>query len=126
MYRVAYMIMRSCKAVTLVLMGLLSLASLRAIADPVQPNPLYRSLESGKAAHDAGVFRGVVDDVDYAGATITIKTHGRNLVIAVVPSTAIYQGTQYGTFSDVHRGQSVEIAAYEVDGRLVAQTIRLR
>ncbi|MEO9264685.1 MAG: hypothetical protein ABI282_11370 [Candidatus Baltobacteraceae bacterium] len=119
--------MPSLKAFALVSLGLFAVAPSCALADPGTPNPVYRSFESGKTAHDAGVIRGVIADVDYSGGMLMIKSHGHELVaVAVVPSTAIYQGKQYETFSDLHRGQSVEISAYEVDGRLVAQTIRLK
>lgn len=126
-YRVLSNDMSSVKFFAAVLTGLVALSPLCAWADPGSPNPVYRSLESGKAAHDAGVVRGVIADVDYSGGMLTIKTRGHDVVsVAVVPSTAIYQRAQYGTFSDLHRGQTVEISVYEVDGRLVAQTIRLK
>lgn len=119
--------MPSLHVTALVLLGLFAVSPSSALADPGQPYPVYRSLESGKAAHNAGVVRGIIENVDYSGGMVTIRTRGHELVsIAVVPSTAIYQRDQYGTFSDLRHGQSVEISMYEVDGRLVAQSIRVK
>lgn len=119
--------MPSLHAAALALLGLFALSPSAALADPPQPYPVYRSLESGKAAHNAGMVRGTVENVDYSGGMVTIRTRGHEIVsVAVVPSTAIYQGGQYGTFSDLRRGQLVEISMYEVDGRLIAQSIRVK
>ena len=87
---------------------------------PPSPN-LYQSLESSRS-HAAGVIRGKIDAVDYSGGAVVVN--GRR--IAVVPSTTIYNGNDYAALSDLRRGQKVEIAVYEVDGKLVAQSIRLK
>ncbi|MDQ2866018.1 MAG: hypothetical protein M3R51_07300 [Candidatus Eremiobacteraeota bacterium] len=111
---------------SLLLIALMAAVPSFTLAGPA-PNPVYRSLESGKTAHDAGVVRGVIESVDYSGGMISLRARSRDIIaIAVIPSTAIYRRKQYGTFSDLRRGQSVEISVYEVDGRLVAQTIRLK
>jgi len=115
------------KLAALVVLGSLIAAPFSASADQVEPpNPVYRSLDSGKTVHDAGVVRGVIDSVDYSVGMLVVKTqHGRE-VITVVPTTAIYQGDQYATLGDLRRGQSVTVSVYEVGGRLVAQMIRLK
>ncbi len=97
-----------------------------ALADPVAvPNPVYRSLESGKTTHDAGVLHGVVQSVDYSSGTIVLKNQRGTQEVTLTPSTAIYEGDQYATLSDLRRGQNVTASVYEVGGRLVAQMIRI-
>ncbi len=90
------------------------------------PTPnVYRALESGRAAHPAAEIRGRIDGIDYPGGTFAVRTNGSTRIIAVTPSTTIYQHGGYATFADLRRGQSVVVAVYEVGGRLVAQSIRL-
>lgn len=109
----------------LVCMGLLAgLGSARAQAQTPTPN-VYRALDSGRAAHPAAAIRGRIESVDYPGGTIAVRAGGSTRVIAVTPSTTIYQRGGYATFADLRRGQSVDVTAYEVGGRLVAQTIRI-
>ncbi len=114
-------------ALFLLLAGL-NAGPLFAQADPVDvpvPNQVYRSLESGKASHDAGTIHGVIDSIDYSSGTLVVKTKsGDRQIIAVVPSTAIYRGSEYATLGDLRRGQTVDVSVYEVGGRLVAQMIR--
>ena len=94
------------------------------LADP--PVNVYNSFEAGKSAHDAGMVKGEVESVDYSSGTIVVRTgHGR-AEVAVLPSTTIYKGDQYATLADIHRGLSVAISVSDVDGRLVAQIIRLK
>ena len=90
------------------------------LADPPPTPNVYQSLESSKS-HAAGVIRGAIDSVDYSGGAIFVG--GRR--IAVGPSTTIYNGNDYAALSDLRRGQRVEVAVYEIDGKLVAQSIRL-
>ena len=119
--------MSSFSSAALILVCLATALPSAALGDPPVSNPVYRSLESGKAAHDAGIVRGVLEQVDYSGGLIYVRTHGREIVVvAIVPSTGIYEGRQYATFSDLRPGRPVEMSIYEVDGRLVAQTIRLK
>lgn len=98
----------------------------RALADP-SPTPanVYRSLDS-KSARDAGVIRGTIDSVDYASGSVVVRGQHGLQTVNLTPSTTIYHGSQYATFSDLRRGQSVEIDVYEVSGHLVAQSIRMK
>jgi hypothetical protein len=90
------------------------------------PTPnVYRALESGRAARPAAEIRGRIDAVDYPGGTFAVRANGSTRIIAVTPSTTIYQRGGYATFADLRRGQSVDVSVYEVGGRLVAQTIRI-
>ncbi len=109
-----------------------ALAALTAVplvapADPPPyPNHVYRSLESGKAAHDAGVIHGKIESIDYSSGTLVVRSHGGQIVVAVVPSTAIYRGGEFASVGDLRRGENVEISVFEVGGGLVAQMIRLK
>ena len=120
--------MRKFAALFLTIAGLNAFA-LAAKADPVDvpmPNQVYRSLESGKATHDAGTIHGVIESVDYSSGTLVVKTKGEPQIVAVVPNTAIYRGNEYATLGDLRRGQTVDVSVYEVGGRLVAQMIRYK
>ncbi len=108
------------------LASVLAMSFARAAADPASPSPnVYRSLES-HAPRDAGVVQGTIESVDYSGQSIRVRGPHGTMSVAVVPSTTIYRGREYAAFSDLRGGQVVEIALYEVGGRLVAQSIRLK
>jgi hypothetical protein len=90
------------------------------------PTPnVYRALESGGSARPAAEIRGRIDSIDYPGGTFAVRANGSMRIIAVTPSTTIYQRGGYATFSDLRRGQNVDVSVYEVGGRLIAQTIRI-
>ncbi len=106
--------------------GILAVLPLHAWADTASPSPnLYRSLEA-HAPRNAGIIQGRIEAVDYSGGSIRVRGPHGVQTIAVVPSTTIYNGGGYATLSDLRSGQLVEIAAYEVGDRLVAQSIRLK
>ena len=106
--------------------SILAVLPVCAWSDTASPSPnLYRSLES-HAPRNAGIIQGRILAVDYSSGSIRIRGPHGIQVVAVVPSTTIYNGRGYATLSDLSGGQLVEIAAYEVGGRLVAQSIRLK
>ncbi len=111
-----------------IILGCVSLLPLRAAADPPQSpsNNLYRSLESGSPSRPAARVHGVIESIDYASGTLVVRSGGHTTMVAVVPSTSIYGGPSYAGLSDLRRGQNVDISVYEIDGRLVAQSIRLK
>jgi hypothetical protein len=115
---------RALAALLLVCVGTAIFCVRPACAQTPTPN-VYRALESGGSARPAAEIRGRIDSVDYPGGTFAVRTNGNMRVIAVTPSTTIYQHGGYATFSDLHRGQTVDVSVYEVGGRLIAQTIRL-
>ena len=116
---------RTLGALILVCLATLALAA-PAGAQTATPSPnLYRALESGRNARPAAEIRGRIDSVDYAGGTVAVRAGGNVRIIAVTPSTTIYQHGGYATFSDLRRGQMVDVTMYQVGGRLVAQTIRI-
>ncbi|MGB6985977.1 MAG: hypothetical protein WBD74_08420 [Candidatus Aquilonibacter sp.] len=114
---------RALAALMLVCMGMLAGAG-SARAQTPTPN-VYRALESGPAARPAAEIRGRIESVDYPGGTFAVRVGASMRIIAVVPSTTIYRGGGYATFSDLRRGRNVDVTVYEVGGRLVAQMIRL-
>jgi Domain of unknown function (DUF5666) len=111
-----------------IILGSLCVLPLRAAADPPQspPNNLYRSLESGNPSHPAARVHGVIESIDYSSGTLMVRSGGRDTLVMIVPNTTIYGNGGYSGLSDLRRGQQVEISVYEVDGRLVAQSIRLK
>jgi len=110
------------------LASVLAALPLRASAAPPSPSPspnVYRSLDS-RAPRAAGIISGRIEMVDYSAGIIRVRgSHGVQ-VVALVPSTTIYRGSEYATLSDLRSGQFVEIALYEAGGRLVAASIRLK
>lgn len=108
------------------LASIFAMLPLRAPADAPSPSPnVYRSLDS-RAPRDAGVIAGKIESVDYSAGSIRVRGPHGVQTVALVPSTTIYRGREYATLSDLRAGQLVEIAVYEVGGRLVAQSIRLK
>ena len=103
---------------------------LRVAADPpmghVPPGQVYRSLESGMEARPAGTVHGAIESIDYASGTVVVRAGNRIAVVAIVPSTSIYGRDGMSGLSDMRRGQNVEISVYEVGGRLVAQSVRIK
>lgn len=120
------MTMHTKRLLALILCGL-AMLPLRAAAEPgkVPPGQLYRSLESG-ASRPAGRLHGTIESIDYSAGVLIVRSGNRAAAVAIVPSTTIYGGDGYAGLSDLRRGQNVDISVYEVDGRLVAQSIRVK
>ncbi len=100
-----------------------------AVADPSPPPPWAHGhglpLVDGSARSHA-VVSGRVIGVDFATNSILVETsHGR-VPIAVTPSTSIFRGASFASFAELGRGSRVDIDVSEIDGRLVAQIIRIR
>lgn len=76
-------------------------------------------------ARDRGTISGQVLGVDYGrGQLIVANARGR-IAILVLPSTTIFRGRDYATLTDLTNGMHVQIEASEIDGRLIAQIIRI-
>jgi Cu/Ag efflux protein CusF len=99
----------------------LALAILVAQASP----NVYNAFASGQAVHERGTMRGIVERVDYASGTVTVRTSKGSVTVSVLPSTEIFVKREFATLADVHRGANAELWVNEVGGRLVAQVIRL-
>ncbi len=93
-----------------------------AFADPPHSNPYTGDAPS----HPRGPVIGNVTNVDYGRGQMTVFSHGRNVVVVVLPSTAIYRGETYATLTDLQPGMHVEISVNEVDGNVIAQIIRIK
>lgn len=81
---------------------------------------------SGAAQPSQGEISGVIENVDYGAATITLATPRGPVVVAVRPTTSIYRGSEFATLSDLARGKRVTVDFSAADGALVAQIIRIR
>lgn len=76
------------------------------------------------AAH--GSISGTIVGVDYGAASIIIATPHGIVPVAVTPTTSIFRGSGFASFTDLTRGARVSVDFSEIGGRLVAQIIRIR
>ncbi len=82
--------------------------------------------EQGRAS-DRGVLSGSIVGVDYSDGAMVLATKSGRVQIQVTPSTNIFFGNHgYATLSDLARGSRVQVFVSEIDGRLVAQIIRIK
>ena len=94
-----------------------------AIADP----PPHSNPYTGDApSHPRGPVIGNIVNVDYGRGQLSVAAHGRTVIVVVLPSTAIYRGESYASLTDLKSGMHVEITVNEVDGNVIAQTIRIK
>jgi len=93
-----------------------------AYADQGRSNPFTGDAPS----HPMGPVSGNVLSVDYGRNQLTVASHGRAIVVIVLPSTAIYRGERYATLTDLQAGMHVDISVNQVDGNVIAQIIRIR
>lgn len=82
--------------------------------------------EGSSRAPSHGVLSGTIVGVDYGSASILVGTQRGVVPVAVTPTTSIFRGSGFASFSDLGRGARVEVDFTQVDGRLVAQIIRIR
>jgi hypothetical protein len=73
-----------------------------------------------------GVLTGTIAGVDYLSASILIATPRGLVPVAVTPTTSIFRGSGFASFSDLGRGAHVRVDFSNIGGRLVAQIIRIR
>ena len=69
---------------------------------------------------------GTIVGVDYGSASLLVETPRGVVPVAVTPTTSIFHGSTFASFSDLGRGAHVSIDVTEIDGRLIAQIIRIR
>lgn len=79
---------------------------------------------AGPAAHTA--ISGTIVGVDYGSASILIATPRGPVPVAITPTTSIFRGSGFASFTDLTRGARVSVDVTEIGGRLVAQIIRIR
>lgn len=99
-----------------------------ALADPPPwAHGHHHGRETGAAAPGAhGNISGTIEGVDYGSASLLVATPRGLVPVAVTPTTSIFRGSAFASFSDIARGARVSIDFSESDGRLVAQIIRIR
>lgn len=73
-----------------------------------------------------GTLTGTIVGVNYDSASILVGTPHGVVPIAVTPTTSIFRGSGFASLSDLGRGARVEVDFSQVDGRLVAEIIRVR
>ena len=78
------------------------------------------------APHSHAVVSGVIAGVDYGAAVILVATPHGVVPVAVTPTTSIIRGSSYASLADLGRGARVSADVSEIDGRLIAQIIRIR
>ena len=76
-------------------------------------------------SRDRGAIVGEVVSVDYGRGLLIVGSRRDRIPILVLPSTTIFRGHDYATLTDLTQGMHVQIQANEVDGRLIAQIIRI-
>ncbi len=91
-------------------------------ADPPRANPFTGDAPS----RPMGPVSGNIVSVDYGRNQLTVASHGHNVVVIVLPSTAIYRGEKYASLTDLQAGMHVDISVNQVDGNVIAQIIRIR
>jgi hypothetical protein len=69
---------------------------------------------------------GTIAGIDYGTASIIIATPRGLVPVAVTPTTSIFRGSTFASFSDLGRGAHVSVDVTEINGRLIAQIIRIR
>ena len=109
--------------------ALLALASGFLIAAPqtvrAQEGTQFEADES--AARNRGVVQGEILSVDYARGMLDLQTRRGRVTIALTPGTGIMRGDhQYATVADLVPHARVSVYVSEINGRLVAQLIRIQ
>lgn len=84
---------------------------------------LVQNVAPAPAGH--GNISGTIAGVDYGSASILIATPRGVVPVAVTPTTSIFRGSAFASFSDLGRGARVSVDFSDVGGRLVAQIIRI-
>jgi hypothetical protein len=80
------------------------------------------------AARNGGMIDGRVNYVDFQRSMLGVDSPGRGKVdVSVMPTTSIEsRDAGYHAFTDIRPGQRVSIMSSLVDGKYVAQIIRIR
>ena len=79
-------------------------------------------------AHNGGTIEGRVTTIDYQRDVLGVDAGPRGRIdVNVMPSTSIQgKDSAYHAFTDIKRGQRVQILSSIADGKYVAQIIRIR
>jgi len=118
--------MASRVLLTLVLLGLATLANAGATTPPP---PTSKAFEPAPAhARDGGVLSGKIVGIDYVRGWMSVRApHNRMVDVYVMPSTNIQGRTSgYYTIADLKRGENVEVFTSVIGSRTNAQIIKLK
>jgi hypothetical protein len=85
-----------------------------------------RTVDVAPGAPSHGVLSGVLVGVDYAMGSILVGTPRGVVPVAVTPTTSIFHGSRFASFADLARGARVTVDFSAIEGRLVAEIIRIR
>jgi hypothetical protein len=100
-----------------------------ALADPppwAHAGGRGHSDESQATPKSHATVSGTIAGIDYLNASIIIATPRGMVPVAVTPTTSIFRGSTNASFSDLGRGARVSVDVSQIDGRLIAQIIRIR
>ncbi|HEY8314516.1 MAG TPA: DUF5666 domain-containing protein [Candidatus Baltobacteraceae bacterium] len=116
--------------ISLLVAALVTGASSHALADPPPWSHGHGhsgyAMEGGGSARDRGAISGTVTSVDYSTGSLSLDTPRGHVEVQVTPSTNVFRGKSgYAALTDLHPGTHVQVFVSEVDGRLIAQIIRI-
>lgn len=83
------------------------------------------SEEQGGNPKSHATVSGTIAGIDYGSASILVDTPRGMVPVAVTPTTSIFRGSSFASLSDLGRGARVSVDVTEIDGRLIAQIIRI-
>lgn len=110
--------------------ALLAASGSMALADPPPwahgHGHVRENGESGGSPRSHATVTGTIVGIDYGSASILVDTPRGMVPVAVTPTTSIFRGSSFASFSDLGRGARVSVDVTEIDGRLIAQIIRIR
>ncbi len=78
-----------------------------------------------RAGRSHFAITGTVVGIDYGAASMQISTARGVVPVAVTPTTNIFRGGGLASFADLGRGARVTVDVSSMEGRLVAQIIRI-
>lgn len=97
-----------------------------AMADPpAWAHGHGRTAEAAPGGRARALIVGTIAGIDYTTASVLVATPHGVVPVAITPSTSIYRGRSFASFADIGRGAHVEIDAAAIDGRLIAQLVRI-
>ncbi|MFY9269118.1 MAG: DUF5666 domain-containing protein [Candidatus Manganitrophaceae bacterium] len=89
------------------------------------PEKHAASAKAGMKKAKGMAVKGEVAEVDAAGNSLTIKEKEKEMTISVTEKTIITAGKTKKSLADLKAGDKVVVKVAEVDGKTVAQSIRV-
>ena len=69
---------------------------------------------------------GVVESVDYASNTVTVKAGGQTVEIVVTPTTVVDEHGETGSMGDIRKGAKISASGVVRSGHKVALSITIK